>query len=219
MSVAIIGGGAAGMMAAARLISYGFDVTLYEKNARLGRKLAITGKGRCNVTNNCTADEFFKNVPTNPRFLYSSYSSFNSQDVMAYFESLGVPLKTERGDRVFPVSDKAFDIVDALASQVRGHVKTATVSGICVEYTEIKAINEIWPDGNSFLVALCNTKIQKENPELFEAISKAFEQAIDFIDSNKQGAAEIISKYLEQDIETTLADLSDKSCSSENWIR
>lgn len=121
------------MMAAARLISYGFDVTLYEKNARLGRKLAITGKGRCNVTNNCTSDEFFKNVPTNPRFLYSSYSSFNSQDVMAYFESLGVPLKTERGNRVFPVSDRAFDIVDALASQVKGHVKTATVSGIAVE--------------------------------------------------------------------------------------
>jgi predicted Rossmann fold flavoprotein len=93
----------------------------------------ITGKGRCNVTNNCTKDEFFKNVPTNPRFLYSCYNSFGSQDVMEFFEGLGVPLKTERGNRVFPVSDRAFDIVDALASQVKGHVKTARVSGITVQ--------------------------------------------------------------------------------------
>lgn len=140
MSVAVIGGGAAGMMAAARLISYGFDVTLYEKNERLGRKLAITGKGRCNVTNNCTKDEFFKNVPTNPRFLYSSYNSFTSQDVMEYFESLGVPLKTERGNRVFPVSDRAYDIVDALASAVKGHIKTAKVSGIEVENGRVTGI-------------------------------------------------------------------------------
>ncbi len=81
------------------------------------------------------------------------------------------------------------------------------------KYTEIKAVNEIWPDGNSFLVALCNTKIQKENPELFETISKAFEQAIEFINTDKKGAAEIVAKYLEQDTETTLADLSDKSSS------
>ena len=138
--VAVIGGGAAGMMAAARLISYGFDVTLYEKNERLGRKLAITGKGRCNVTNNCTRDEFFKNVPTNPRFLYSCYNAFGSQDVMDYFENLGVPLKTERGNRVFPVSDRAFDIVDALASQVKGHVKTARVSGVEVENSRVTGV-------------------------------------------------------------------------------
>ena len=128
------------MMAAARLISYGFDVTLYEKNERLGRKLAITGKGRCNVTNNCTRDEFFKNVPTNPRFLYSCYNAFGSQDVMDYFENLGVPLKTERGNRVFPVSDRAFDIVDALASQVKGHVKTARVSGVEVENGRVTGV-------------------------------------------------------------------------------
>ena len=140
MSVAVIGGGAAGMMAAARLISYGFDVTLYEKNERLGRKLAITGKGRCNVTNNCTRDDFFKNVPTNPRFLYSCYNAFGSQDVMEYFEGLGVPLKTERGNRVFPVSDRALDIVDALASQVKGHVKTARVSGIEVQNGQVTGI-------------------------------------------------------------------------------
>jgi len=80
-------------------------------------------------------------------------------------------------------------------------------------YSEIKAINEIWPDGNSFLVALCSTKISQENPELFEAITKSFAQAIDFINSDKQSAAEIIAKYLEQDVETTLSDLNDPTCS------
>lgn len=135
MRICIIGAGAAGLLAAGMIkeLCPEARVTVFEKNKAVGRKLAITGKGRCNVTNNCTSDEFFKNVPTNPRFLYSSYSSFNSQDVMAYFESLGVPLKTERGNRVFPVSDRAFDIVDALAGQVKGHVKNLKVSGICVE--------------------------------------------------------------------------------------
>ena len=138
--IAVIGGGAAGMMAAARALSNGCDVTLYERNERLGRKLAITGKGRCNVTNNCTQDEFLKNVPTNPRFLYSSYNNFSSQDTMQFFESLGVKLKTERGNRVFPVSDRAFDIVDALASLVKKHVFHARVSGIAAEDGEVKGV-------------------------------------------------------------------------------
>lgn len=138
--IAVIGGGAAGMMAAARALSNGCDVTLYERNERLGRKLAITGKGRCNVTNNCTRDEFLKNVPTNPRFLYSSYNNFSAQDTMDFFEGLGVPLKTERGNRVFPVSDRAFDIVDALASLVKKHVFHARVSGIAEENGEVKGV-------------------------------------------------------------------------------
>ena len=110
----IIGGGAAGMMAAVTAAQYGKKVLLLEKGKKCGRKLAITGKGRCNVTNNCTDDEFFANIPKNPRFLYSAYSQFSSQDCMDFFERLGVPLKTERGNRVFPVSDKAADIVQAL---------------------------------------------------------------------------------------------------------
>ena len=110
----IIGGGAAGLMAAVTAADYGKTVMLFEKNSRVGRKLLITGKGRCNVTNNCTSDDFFANIPTNPRFLYSAYAGFNSQDCMDFFERLGVPLKTERGNRVFPVSDKAEDIVRAL---------------------------------------------------------------------------------------------------------
>lgn len=110
----IVGGGAAGMMAAITAAGLGKSTLLLEKMNRCGRKISITGKGRCNVTNNCTSDDFFANIPTNPRFLYSAYAGFNSQDCMDFFERLGVPLKTERGNRVFPVSDKAEDIVRAL---------------------------------------------------------------------------------------------------------
>ena len=138
--IAIIGGGASGMMAACHAIDCGLDVTLYERNEKLGRKLAITGKGRCNVTNNCTFEEFFKNVPTNSRFLYSAYSGFNSQDTMDYFEGLGVPLKTERGNRVFPVSDRAYDIVDAMFNKIKGCVKHVRVGGIAVSDGEVKGV-------------------------------------------------------------------------------
>lgn len=110
----IVGGGAAGMMAAITAAELGKSTLLLEKMNRCGKKISITGKGRCNVTNNCTSDDFFANIPTNPRFLYSAYAGFNSQDCMDFFERLGVPLKTERGNRVFPVSDKAEDIVRAL---------------------------------------------------------------------------------------------------------
>ena len=102
------------MMAAITAAGLGKSTLLLEKMNRCGRKISITGKGRCNVTNNCTSDDFFANIPTNPRFLYSAYAGFNSQDCMDFFERLGVPLKTERGNRVFPVSDKAEDIVRAL---------------------------------------------------------------------------------------------------------
>ncbi|MBR5515777.1 MAG: NAD(P)/FAD-dependent oxidoreductase [Clostridia bacterium] len=112
--IAIIGAGAAGMLAAGRLREYGYSVTVFEKNDKPGRKLAITGKGRCNLTNNCTPDEFLTNIVKNPRFMMSSLYSFTPYDTMELFEALGVPLKTERGNRVFPVSDKAYDIVDAL---------------------------------------------------------------------------------------------------------
>ena len=112
--VAVIGGGAAGMMAAISAAKMGADVTLYEKNDRLGKKLRITGKGRCNVTNDCTVEEFLTNVPTNPRFLYTALNRFSVSDTKDFFESAGVPLKVERGNRVFPISDKAADIVLAM---------------------------------------------------------------------------------------------------------
>ncbi|MBP3375826.1 MAG: NAD(P)/FAD-dependent oxidoreductase [Clostridia bacterium] len=116
--VAVIGGGAAGMMAAIHAAYMGAEVVLYEKNDRLGKKLRITGKGRCNVTNDSSTEEFLQNVPTNPRFLYASLSRFSTADTMDFFEGCGVPLKVERGKRVFPQSDKASDIVKALADRM-----------------------------------------------------------------------------------------------------
>lgn len=101
-------------MAAVQAARFGKSVVVFEKNERTGRKLRITGKGRCNVTNNSTVEEHMRNIPVNPRFLYSSYSCFDASDTMNFFEDLGVPLKTERGNRVFPVSDRADDIADAL---------------------------------------------------------------------------------------------------------
>lgn len=118
-SVVVVGGGAAGMMAAIAAASAGATVTLIEKNDRLGKKLRITGKGRCNVTNACDKNTFLSNVPTNPRFLYGAFSGFSNEDTVAFFESLGVPLKTERGERVFPVSDRAGDIVAAMEGACR----------------------------------------------------------------------------------------------------
>lgn len=117
--VIVIGGGAAGMMAAYSSALYGAKTAIFEKNDRLGKKLRITGKGRCNVTNDCDNDEFLRNVPTNPRFLYASLNRFSTADTKSFFENLGVPLKTERGKRVFPVSDKAQDIVSALENACR----------------------------------------------------------------------------------------------------
>lgn len=115
MDVLVIGGGAAGLMAAGTAAKRGLRVTLLERNDKLGRKIAITGKGRCNVTNDCPLiNDLTANVPVNGRFLFGAFSRFDTRDTMDFFESHGVPLKIERGGRVFPVSDKAFDIVDAL---------------------------------------------------------------------------------------------------------
>lgn len=115
--IVVIGGGAAGLLCGAKSAEKGNDVTIIEKMNRPARKLMITGKGRCNVTNaSFELDDLISNVPTNPRFLYSAFSNFMPYDTMALFEQLGVPLKIERGNRVFPVSDKAVDIVDALVN-------------------------------------------------------------------------------------------------------
>lgn len=118
MKILIIGGGAAGMMAACTASERGAEVTLIERNPFCGMKLNITGKGRCNLTNNCTRDELLSSVLCNGRFLYSAFAAMPPQKVMDYFESLGVPLKTERGKRVFPVSDRARDISGALQRQM-----------------------------------------------------------------------------------------------------
>ncbi len=137
MMVLVIGGGAAGMMAAITAALNGAEVTVIEKNSDVGKKLLITGKGRCNVTNACATQEIFENIPTNANFLYSAIYGFTNYDVMDFFENCGVPLKTERGERVFPQSDRARDVVDALKRKanelgvkiIRGRAETIITNG------------------------------------------------------------------------------------------
>lgn len=117
--VLIIGGGAAGMMAAIVAARNGHKVHVYEKNEKLGKKLFITGKGRCNVTNAGDMEDLFQAVTSNPKFLYSAFYGFTNEQVMDFFEELGVPLKIERGNRVFPVSDHSSDIISALSHEMR----------------------------------------------------------------------------------------------------
>lgn len=114
MKVVVIGGGAAGQLAAAEAASTGNETVLLEQNEKLGKKLYITGKGRCNLTNTADRDEFIRNVTRNPRFLYSALNTFDHTDICALIEKNGVPVKTERGGRVFPASDKSSDVIKAL---------------------------------------------------------------------------------------------------------
>lgn len=114
MKVCVIGGGASGMMCAIMIARKGHDVSLFEKNEKLGKKIYITGKGRCNVTNAVVGDEFLKNVVNGKKFVMGAITRFNSKDTMNFFEDVGIPLKIERGNRVFPVSDKSSDIIKGL---------------------------------------------------------------------------------------------------------
>ena len=119
--VVIIGAGASGMLAAKVASDRGYKVIVLEKQKRCGQKLLITGKGRCNITNNCEIEELIENVPTNGKFLYSAFYTFTNDQVIDMFNDLGVETKTERGKRVFPVSDKAVDVVRALEKQMRSN--------------------------------------------------------------------------------------------------
>ena len=119
MKTIVIGAGPAGMMAAISAANSGDNVVLLEKNEKIGKKLFITGKGRCNVTNACSRDEFFENIVSNSKFLYSAFSQFNNADLMKLIEDNGTPLKTERGNRVFPVSDHSSDIIKALNNALK----------------------------------------------------------------------------------------------------
>ena len=142
-TVAVIGAGAAGLMAALHAAWAGADVALFERGERPARKLRITGKGRCNVTNDCTRDEFFENITQYGRFLYAAWSRFSAADTMAFFEGLGVPLKVERGRRVFPVSDKAADVAEALIGACRAagvRFITGRVTDIAVENGRVSGV-------------------------------------------------------------------------------
>ena len=138
--IVVIGGGAAGMMAAITAARNGAHVTLLEKNEKLGKKLFITGKGRCNLTNTCDTEEFFSHVVSNPKFLYSSIYGFDHYAVMELIEKLGCPLKEERGGRVFPLSDHSSDVIKALERGLRQ-------AGVDVQlYTEVRQLLRR-PDG------------------------------------------------------------------------
>lgn len=153
--VIVIGAGAAGLMASGVAAENGKDVILIEKNDKPARKVMITGKGRCNVTNNCNLiNDLIGNVPTNGRFLYSAFSRFMPSDTIDFFEDMGVPLKVERGGRVFPVSDKASDIVDALnafsqdadAKRIKGTVKELITDNGAVKGVRLESGEELFAD-------------------------------------------------------------------------
>lgn len=137
--VFVIGGGAAGMMAAIAAAENGHEVHLLEKNEKLGKKLFITGKGRCNVTNAAEIETLFQNIVTNPKFLYSAFYAFSNNDMIDFLEKNGVPMKIERGNRVFPASDKSSDVIKGLEKALR---KTGVHIHLQTEVTEILLIED-----------------------------------------------------------------------------
>ena len=142
MNVAIIGGGPAGIMAALRAAENGAKVTLYEKNSSLGKKLRITGKGRCNLTNLADTNEIIKNMPGNGKFLYSALEKFSAVDTINFFESLGLKTKVERGNRVFPESDNAADVIEVLN-------KRLAILNVDVQLNS--RVDEIFTNGNKII--------------------------------------------------------------------
>ncbi len=160
--IVVIGGGAAGLMAAVsaakELNGMPYSITVVEKNSRPARKVMITGKGRCNVTNNCDVNALIANTPKNGKFLYSAFNNFNSQDTMQFFEKQGVPLKTERGNRVFPQSNKAVDIVDALVKSVQKDCDIIEGTAECIiapkgKVTAVKLLDGKILDADSVIIA------------------------------------------------------------------
>ncbi|MBK6087774.1 NAD(P)/FAD-dependent oxidoreductase [Ruminococcus difficilis] len=143
IKVLVIGAGPAGMMAAGAAAENGADVVIVEKNQRVGRKLAITGKGRCNITNFCDNETFIAHVTANPRFLYSAVNRFSCYDTVAFFEDRGLATKVERGNRVFPVSDKALDVVDTLyeyLTELGVQFIHQEVKGLLIENGSVKGV-------------------------------------------------------------------------------
>lgn len=149
--IVVVGGGAAGLMAGGTAAQLGAQVLILEKNPRVGRKIAITGKGRCNLTNACDVQTFIQHVPVNGRFLYSALNYFTPDDAVSFFEKLGLQTKTERGNRVFPKSDKALDVVDTLRAFVLhagGEIHRDTVTELVIRnggVTAVRSEKQIYP--------------------------------------------------------------------------
>ena len=150
--VLIVGGGAAGMFASIAAARCGHEVTVYEKNEKLGKKLYITGKGRCNITNACDMETLFASVVSNSKFLYSSFYGYTNQDVIDFFEDIGVRTKIERGERVFPVSDRSSDVIHGLEREMKR-------LGVKIHlYTEVKSV-EVTDGKFSHLVLADKTQV------------------------------------------------------------
>lgn len=147
----VIGGGPAGMFAAITAAQQGSRVLLLEANDRLGKKLLITGKGRCNVTNECTAAEVLQNIPRNSRFLYSAMDAFPPERIINFFEANGCPLKTERGNRIFPVSDKSSSVLDCLRTQLRCAGVTVQTARVRQILTDGQAVTGVKTDTETIL--------------------------------------------------------------------
>lgn len=155
--VAIIGGGAAGMIAGIAAAGNGNEVHLFEKNEKLGKKLFITGKGRCNLTNASNMEDLMKQVMSNPRFLYSAFQLFDNEATMHFFENIGLPLKTERGNRVFPVSDHSSDVIRVLQKELE---RLGAQIHLNTEVKEIAAENGVFhsvriADGREIIFDSC----------------------------------------------------------------
>ncbi len=155
--VLVVGGGAAGMMAAASCAKGGCSVVLLEQNEKLGKKLYITGKGRCNLTNACALEGLFENVVTNPRFLYSAFHGFSNQDTVAYFNSIGLATKTERGGRVFPASDHSSDVIRVLEKELRrcGAKVLLNTKVVRLVARDGHFVSAVTKDGSEFFADAC----------------------------------------------------------------
>ncbi len=151
VDVIVIGGGPAGMFAAITAAHRGSRVLLLERNDRLGKKLLITGKGRCNVTNDCDSQEVLQNIPRNGRFLYSAMAAFPPASVMKFFESHGCPLKTERGNRVFPVTDKSMSVLNCLQDQLRQNHVTVRSERVCEILTREGTVSGVRTEKNTYM--------------------------------------------------------------------
>jgi len=170
IKVIVVGGGAAGMMAAIAAAENGAEVTLFEKNEKLGKKIYITGKGRCNVTNDCEPEAFFENIVSNPKFLYSAYYGFDNKRLIELIENEGCKLKTERGNRVFPVSDHSSDIISAFNKRLKKlNVKivlNTKITGLMIENNICVGVKASPPD---ITEKRSKNNTRKKSEEIFRA--------------------------------------------------
>ncbi|MEG1560379.1 MAG: NAD(P)/FAD-dependent oxidoreductase [Clostridia bacterium] len=202
IKIAVIGGGASGLLASAAAAYNSSRVTLFERNEKLGKKLYITGKGRCNLTNAAEKDEFFKSIIRNPRFLYSAFSKFDNEDIVALVESMGVKTKVERGNRVFPESDKSSDIIFALT-------KNAEMSGVDIRLNS--RVTNVSYENGSFAVSFSTGK------EVFDRVIIAT-GGVTYRSTGSTGDGFVFAEKLGHSVTKVVPSLVPLT-TAENWVR